>query len=86
MLERFLKQTRFTSEEDYREHLQFIIPEDFNFAYDVMDEWAKLKPYKVALLWTNEDGEEGDSFHVQGHEGADRPSGCLLYEPRHRAR
>ena len=58
MLERFLKQTRFTSEEDYREHLQFIIPEDFNFAYDVMDEWAKLKPYKVALLWTNEDGEE----------------------------
>ena len=34
MLERFLKQTRFTSEEDYREHLQFIIPEDFNFAYN----------------------------------------------------
>ena len=32
MIERFLKQTRFTSEEDYKENLQFIIPENFNFA------------------------------------------------------
>lgn len=41
MIERFLKQTHFTSEQDFKEHLEFIIPEDFNFAYDVMDEWAK---------------------------------------------
>ena len=39
MIERFLKQTKFTSEQDFKEHLEFIIPEDFNFAYDVMDEW-----------------------------------------------
>ena len=58
MIERFLKQTHFSSEEDYKEHLQFIIPENFNFAYDVMDEWAKEKPNKVALLWTSERGEE----------------------------
>ena len=38
MIERFLKQTTFCSEQDYAEHLEFIIPEDFNFAYDVMDE------------------------------------------------
>ena len=36
MIERFLKQTKFTSEQDFKEHLEFIIPEDFNFAYDVM--------------------------------------------------
>ena len=41
MIERFLKQTSFTSEEDYAKHLQFIIPENFNFAYDVMDVWAE---------------------------------------------
>ncbi len=40
MVERFLKQTSFTSYEDYNEHLEFIIPEHFNFAYDVMDAWA----------------------------------------------
>ena len=58
MIERFLSQTQFSSEEDYRQHLHFLIPENFNFAYDVMDEWAKEKPFKVALLWTNEQGEE----------------------------
>lgn len=43
MIERFLKQTTFTSVEDYNKNLKFIIPENFNFAYDVMDEWAKEK-------------------------------------------
>lgn len=37
MVERFLKQTHFESVEDYNKHLEFIIPENFNFAYDVMD-------------------------------------------------
>ncbi len=58
MIERFLKQTKFTSEQAFKEHLEFIIPEDFNFAYDVMDEWAKIKPDHVALLWPSERGEE----------------------------
>ena len=57
MIERFLKQTVFTSQEDYAEHLEFIIPEHFNFAYDVMDAWAAEKPEKEALLWTNDEGE-----------------------------
>ncbi len=58
MVERFLTQTLFTSEEDFRKNLHFIIPEEFNFAYDVMDEWAKEQPERLALLWTNERGEE----------------------------
>jgi acetyl-CoA synthetase len=58
MVERFLKQTHFTSYEDYNEHLEFIIPEHFNFAYDVMDVWAEEAPDKLALLWTNDEGEE----------------------------
>ena len=32
MVERFLKQTKFTSVEDYNKNLEFIIPEGFNFA------------------------------------------------------
>ena len=58
MIERFLKQTSFTSEEDYAKHLQFIIPENFNFAYDVMDVWAEEQPDKVALIWTDDEGAE----------------------------
>lgn len=58
MIERFLTQTHFTSEEDYRKNLHFNIPENFNFAYDVMDVWADERPDKVALIWTNDEGEE----------------------------
>ena len=58
MIERFLTQTHFSSEEDFKENLHFKIPENFNFAYDVMDEWAKECPDKLALLWTSERGEE----------------------------
>ena len=57
MIERFLKQTTFISQEDYEKNLEFIIPEHFNFAYDVMDQWAEQKPEKLALLWTNDEGE-----------------------------
>lgn len=57
MIERFLKQTTFASQEDYANNLEFIIPDNFNFAYDVMDEWAKEQPDKLALLWTNDEGE-----------------------------
>jgi len=43
---------------DYKKNLEFIIPENFNFAYDVMDVWAQEAPDKLALLWTNDQGAE----------------------------
>ncbi len=57
MIERFLTQTSFTSQDDYKRNLHFIIPENFNFAYDVMDVWAEQQPDKLALLWSSESGE-----------------------------
>ncbi len=53
MIERFLKQTTFKSQEDFINNLEFTYPENFTFAYDVMDVWAEEKPDKLALLWTN---------------------------------
>ena len=64
MLERFLKQVSFHSEEDYNKNLEFIIPENFNFSYDVMDVWAEEKPNKTALIWT--DDEENERFFTFG--------------------
>ena len=58
MIERFLTQTSFTSTEDYNKNLHFKIPENFNFAYDVMDAWATEAPDKTAIIWTNDEGEE----------------------------
>jgi acetyl-CoA synthetase len=57
MVERFLEQTTFTSQKDFKEHLKIKVPTNFNFAYDVVDAWAKEEPNKNALLWTNDQGE-----------------------------
>jgi len=56
MIERFLKQTSFKDNQDYIDNLEFIVPDNFNFAYDVMDEWARIAPDKLAMIWTHEDG------------------------------
>ena len=57
MIERFLKQTTFTSQQDFIDHLDIQVPENFNFGYDVVDAWAAEQPDKPALLWTNDKGE-----------------------------
>lgn len=77
MVERFLKQTSFTSEEDYNKNLEFIIPENFNFAYDVMDAWAEEEPERLALLWTNDHGEEYRLSFADLKERSDRAAAYL---------
>ena len=77
MIERFLKQTSFTSVEDYNKNLEFIIPENFNFAYDVMDAWAEEKPDGLALLWTNDQGKEIRATFAQLKEQSDQAASYL---------
>ena len=78
MIERYLTQTHFTSEEDFRDNLHFIVPETFNFAYDVMDEWAKVAPNKLALLWTSERGEELRATYAEFKEQTDQAAAYFL--------
>ncbi|MCF2592252.1 AMP-binding protein [Bacteroides caecigallinarum] len=56
MLERFVKQTQFTSQEDFIKNFKIEVPENFNFGYDVVDAWAAEEPDKEAVLWTNDKG------------------------------
>lgn len=58
MLEKFLDKTEFDSYEDFMQNFYIKVPKDFNFAYDVVDEWARIEPNKKALLWTNDEGAE----------------------------
>ena len=58
MLEKFLDKTSFDSYEDFMKNFHINVPENFNFGYDVVDEWARTNPDKKALLWTNEEGEK----------------------------
>lgn len=58
MLERFLRKTEFDSYEDFMANFELVVPENFNFAYDVVDAWAAEEPDRRALTWVNEHGLE----------------------------
>lgn len=77
MIERFLKQTSFKDNEDYTRNLQFIVPDNFNFAYDVMDQWAIEAPNDNAILWTNEAGEKKEITFAEFKEETDRAASYL---------
>ena len=58
LLNKFLPRIEFDSYEDFKANYKVTIPEDFNFGFDVVDEWAKEDKSKKALVWCNDHGEE----------------------------
>ncbi|MHB9295329.1 Acetyl-coenzyme A synthetase [Pillotina sp. SPG140] len=54
ILSRYCPRIDFDSYEDFYEHYQCIVPDNFNFAVDVVDEWAHIQPEKIALVWTDD--------------------------------
>jgi acetyl-CoA synthetase len=57
IISRYCPRIEFDSYEDFYENYRCEVPDRFNFAYDVADEWARIQPEKLALLWTNDSGE-----------------------------
>ena len=55
---RFLAKCEFDSYDDYRQNAVPIVPNNFNFAYDVVDVIANEKPDRVAILWMNDSGQK----------------------------
>ena len=78
MLERFIKQTEYSSTEDFADNFKVNIPENFNFGYDVVDEWAKTNPDKIALCWVNDKGEHYNFTFSQIKEQSDRAASYFL--------
>jgi Acyl-coenzyme A synthetases/AMP-(fatty) acid ligases len=58
MIERFLPRTEFASYEDFIENYRINIPDEFNFGFDIIDQWATRDSEKMALVWCNDQGEE----------------------------
>ena len=48
----------FTSYEDVMKNFKINYPDDFNFAYDVLDELAKTQPDNLCMMWISNEGEE----------------------------
>ncbi len=58
LLDRYLPRIDFESYEDFKQNFKIDVPEDFNFGYDIVDEWAKMDENKKALVWCDDFGEE----------------------------
>ncbi len=54
IISRYCPNIDFNSYEDFYENYTCNVPANFNFAYDVVDEWARIEPHKRALLWTDD--------------------------------
>lgn len=72
MLERFLKKTRFESYDDFMANFELIVPDNFNFGYDVVDAWAVEAPDKVCMTWCNEQGDHHSYTFADMKEATDR--------------
>lgn len=71
MVEKYIKQTVFRDQEDFKANFKINVPDNFNFAYDVVDEWAKTNPDKRALCWVNDQGEHIDFTFKEIKEKSD---------------
>ena len=60
MIEKYLKTSHFSNTEEFANGFHIDIPQCFNFAYDIVDEWANKAPSKRALCWVNEHGHHHD--------------------------
>ena len=58
LLSQFVSRTDFESYEDFQENFKILVPENFNFAYDVVDVYARDSPEKIAIVWCDDHGEE----------------------------
>lgn len=61
ILDKYLPRMEFSSYEDFKENYKVNFPNNFNFGFDVVDEWARQDEKKLALVWCDDNGNE-ESF------------------------
>jgi acetyl-CoA synthetase len=58
ILDKFVRKNDFSSYDDFIENFSVVVPSNFNFAFDVVDEIAKQTPDKIAMVWCDDKGSE----------------------------
>ena len=71
MINKFLKKSEFASLEDFKSNFEIVVPDKFNFAYDVVDYYAESNPFKRAICWVNDKGEHHDFSFIELKEASD---------------
>jgi acetyl-CoA synthetase len=71
MFKKYLKKSSFESLEDFQKNFEILVPDNFNFAYDVVDEYARISPSKRAICWVNDKGLHHDFTFAELKEKSD---------------
>jgi acetyl-CoA synthetase len=58
ILEKYLDKIEYNSYKEFKADFKIRIPENFNFAYDVVDEIADGNPDKTAMVWCDDKSKE----------------------------
>jgi len=58
ILKKYLDKIEFDSYKEFKADFKIKIPDNFNFAYDVVDEIAVSNPDKIAMVWCDDKGNE----------------------------
>lgn len=67
-----------TSYDNLKDNFSIAIPENFNFAYDVVDEYARTEPERTALVWCDDTGAERTFSFQDLKVASDKTANFLL--------
>ncbi len=56
LLSRYLPREEFDNYDDFTANFKITVPDDFNYARDIIDAWAEGEPDKTALIYCNDEG------------------------------
>jgi len=71
LYKKYLAKAEFDSLDDFLKNFKIVVPENFNFAYDVVDEYARIEPNKIALVWCNDEGQNHNFTYAEMKEKTD---------------
>jgi len=77
LLSKYLPKTEFNSYEDFYHNFSITIPDNFNFAYDVIDVFAAQKGGERALVWCDEKGAEAIFTYAEIKTLSDKAANVL---------
>ena len=78
ILDKYLSQTEFQSYQDFTDNFKLNIPDNFNFAFDVVDEIATLTPDKIAMVWCDDQGAEKVFTFAQMKKYSDKAANFFI--------
>lgn len=78
LLDKYINRTDFKDYQDFLKNFRFKDIDNFNFGYDVVDEYARTTPKKRAIVWCNDKGEEKILTFSELSSLSDRTANMLL--------